>query len=171
MIAMHATPALDNASMTSIMEHVTDSGVFGEGEPTIAWPRLEGLRDGNIVDEAGVASMVKLQRLPSEHIPDFRDQTCLFIQAQRLSPGVEVTPHKDPVPSGGHVIATAVLDGSSHVRVGNVVFRVGQGDVYALTGPARYQVDHEVYSSTQERTSITLRYGLDCTGAPSALVR
>ena len=34
-----------------------------------------------------------------------------------------------------------------------------EGDMYALVGPARDDVDHEVYSGTIDRLSVTVRYG------------
>lgn len=45
------------------------------------------------------------------------------------------------------------------MRVGGVAFAVGEGDLYALVGAARDDVDHEVYSGRDDRLSVTIRYG------------
>ena len=45
------------------------------------------------------------------------------------------------------------------MRVGGVAFAVGEGDLYALVGAARDDVDHEVYSGREDRLSVTIRYG------------
>ena len=45
------------------------------------------------------------------------------------------------------------------MRVGGVAFAVGEGDLYALVGAARDDVDHEVYSGREDRLSVTVRYG------------
>ena len=74
----------------------------------------------------------------------FSDRRCLFIQAQRLEPGAEVSAHRDALPYGGDRIATVVLTGSSHVRVGSQTFQVNAGDCYAIAHDARYVVEHEV---------------------------
>ena len=44
------------------------------------------------------------------------------------------------------------------MRVGAVKFVVEAGDMYILTGPARDNVDHEVYAGFGDRTSVTFRY-------------
>ena len=44
------------------------------------------------------------------------------------------------------------------MRVGEVVVNLQVGDLYAISGSARWNVDHEVHASTSDRLSITLRY-------------
>ena len=44
------------------------------------------------------------------------------------------------------------------MRVGNVVLGVDEGDVYVLTGAARWHVKHEVLPPTNDRMSLTVRF-------------
>eukprot|EP00928_Gymnodinium_smaydae_P052031 TRINITY_DN3575_c0_g1_i1.p1 TRINITY_DN3575_c0_g1~~TRINITY_DN3575_c0_g1_i1.p1 ORF type:complete len:327 (-),score=55.63 TRINITY_DN3575_c0_g1_i1:140-1090(-) len=159
MLPLHASPALDAATARRVLP----GHVFGEegtagADPVSGWPHLQTLLSEGV---EGAQDLLELQRLPARHVRAFADQPCLFIQAQALEPGAEVTAHKDPLPDGGHLIATAVIEGSSDVRVGSVRFRVDAGDVYFLADDARYEVEHEILASAAKRVSITLRYGLD----------
>merc|ERR1719277_1728020 len=99
-------------------------------------------------------------------IKDFAKQPCLFLQAQALERGAEVTPHRDALPYGGDMIATLVVEGANEVQVGPVRFRVEPGDLYAIAHGARYDMEHQVGASPRDRFSVTLRYGL---GFPDAL--
>ena len=53
------------------------------------------------------------------------------------------------------------------MRVGGVIFTVAEGDLYALVGSARDDVDHEVYAGRSDRLSVTVRYGARAAGADS----
>lgn len=161
MMPLHANPALDTADADAALSGID---VFGEpgsqgADPVAGWQRL-----GDFVAEhwEGARELEELQRLPQVAIGDFATQRCLFLQAQILQSGAEVTPHRDALPFGGHMIATAVVEGSSEIRVGSIQFRVESGDMYAIAHAARYEVEHEVFSTPYDRFSITLRYGLEC---------
>ena len=43
---------------------------------------------------------LRLQQLPQQLIEMFHDEPCLFIQAQTLEGGAEVTAHRDALPHG-----------------------------------------------------------------------
>ena len=77
---------------------------------------------------------------------------------QHVERGSQVGPHVDDLEKGGEVIATAVVNGASDIRVGDTIVRIEEGDLYSLSGEARYDVDHEVFSSLDDRLSITLRF-------------
>lgn len=104
------------------------------------WPRLAALQG------PGAEALRRMQRTAA--LP-----RCLFVQAQRLQPGAEVTPHRDAVPCGGHAIATVVLRGSSLVRLGHLSFTVAAGDLYTLEHEARYDMEHAVAPSREESAS------------------
>jgi len=168
MMPLHGSPALDEAPAAlsaTALEETLPGHVFGPlgssgADPVHGWPRLRRLLDESR-DGDGARELQELQSMPQEYIQKhFGGQRCLFLQAQSLEPGAEVTAHKDPFPYGGHAIATGVVEGTSDIRVGRVQFRVDTGDIYALVDDARYEVDHEVLSASCSRTSITMRYGL-----------
>lgn len=165
MMPLHAAPALDAETTTRV---ITGLDVFGPpgskgADPLTGWPHLQRLLDEGI---AGAKELQGLQRLPQEVISDFTAEPCLFVQAQVLECGAEVTPHRDALPFGGDMIATVVIEGSSDIRVGSQRFRVDAGDMYAIAHEARYAVEHEVMPAPHDRLSITFRYGL---GFPSSL--
>lgn len=158
MMPLHADPALDDATAQQV---TADLDVFGrpgsQGAQPQRWPRLSGLRDAKAL---GAEELWRLQQLAPQLIDDFGDRRCLFVQAQALQAGAEVSPHRDALPSGGDMIATVVLEGASIVRVGSQRFQVQAGDFYAIGHDARYYVEHEVLSSPRDRLSVTFRYGL-----------
>lgn len=158
MLPVHASPRLD----IELANEILPTHVFGDDGSSGAkhehWPSLDELLLEGV---EGAKELKQLQDLPAMHVSGFRGQPCLFIQAQALESGAEVTAHKDPLPYGGHLIATAVLRGGSDVRVGSVRFRVETGDVYILADDARYNVEHEIEASMEPRISVTLRYGAD----------
>ena len=117
------------------------------------WPLL-----GEVPGEGGEALRL-LERTPAERIGAFASRPPLFVQLQALQRGAVIGAHVDEPGVGGRAIATTVIAGASEVRVGGVAFVVREGDMYALTGPARDDVDHEVYSGTEDRLSVTVRYG------------
>ena len=73
---------------------------------------------------------------------------------------VAVAAHIDADTPPAETVATLSLGAGAHdsVRVGHVAMRVVAGDVYAICGPARWDVDHEVHCSTADRLSLTVRY-------------
>ena len=81
------------------------------------------------------------------------------MQLQALERGAVIAAHVDEPGVGGRAIATTVIAGASDVRVGAVSFVVRAGDMYCLTGAARDDIDHEVYSGTEDRLSVTMRFG------------
>jgi hypothetical protein len=136
---------------------LADLKVFDFTDP-LQWSNLADLTE---VDGAGpgAAQLIALQRDIQAVFPGF-DVPCLFQQVQKLERGAQVTMHKDNLRHGGSAIATAVIDGGTNeIRVGAVTFPVTTGDVYGLVNDARHRVGHAVYSSPQDRLSITLRYG------------
>merc|ERR1712039_207397 len=159
MTPIHASPALKLSTAKSLTE---DQDVFGPVGSRSAdpanWPFLSDLVAESV---EGALDLENAQKLPQLHIGDFGSQPCLFHQAQVLEPGAEVDPHRDAIPMGGDKIATLVLEGSSNIKVGSVVFTASAGDLYALTDHARYDIDHEVAPSFDRRLSMTWRYGLD----------
>ena len=60
------------------------------------------------------------------------------------------------------MLATLSLGPAEHrsdsVRVGGASFGLQAGDLYAISGPARWEVTHEVKASMRDRLSLTLRY-------------
>mmetsp|Transcript_53771 Transcript_53771/g.114789 ORF Transcript_53771/g.114789 Transcript_53771/m.114789 type:complete len:280 (-) Transcript_53771:134-973(-) len=159
MMPLHASPGLDAQKSRAMLEGIE---VFGEpnslgADPVEGWPKLDDLLKRNAV---GAAELLTLQGLPQEHFSDFSGQPCLFLQAQALERGAEVTPHRDALPYGGDMISTLVMEGSNTVRVGPVSFPVEPGDLYGIAGSARYDVEHEVMGASIDRFSITMRYGL-----------
>ena len=121
-------------------------------DPT-TWPLLSALEGG------GGAALRRIEGLPLSRVAAFAGRPALFMQVQALECGAPITAHVDEAEVGGRAIATAVLQGSSEVRVGGVSFECGVGDMYALSGHARDDVDHEVYASRHDRISVTTRYG------------
>ena len=124
------------------------------------WPSLSNwIRK---TESDGAKALVRLQQFleRGELAPEANQERCLFMQIQHLERGSQVGGHIDDLRKGGRVISTAVIDGANDIRVGDRIFRVEPGDVYALASHARYDVDHEVYSSVSDRLSATLRFGL-----------
>ena len=122
----------------------------------LTWPLLSG------IDDRGGAALRHIEDLPPSLLgpPTFSGRLPLFMQLQALERGAPITAHVDEHDVGGRAIATVVLQGSSEVRVGGVTFAVGAGDMYMLEGLARDEVDHEVFSSLEDRVSVTTRYGV-----------
>lgn len=160
MMPIHASPSLDSEETTRFLQGIEvfgDPGSVGS-DPIQGWPRLCALlREGS----SGAEELLALQRLPPELFADFAGQPCLFMQAQALERGAEVTPHRDALPYGGDMITTLVVEGSNVVRVGSASFPVEPGDLYGIARSARYDVEHEVLGASNDRFSITMRYGLD----------
>lgn len=160
MMPLHASPALDAETTRRVIQGIEVFGAPGSpgDDPVGGWPRLAELL---AEDAAGARELMALQRVPQEAFGDFAGQPCLFLQGQALERGAEVTPHRDALPYGGDMIATLVVEGANEVRVGPARFRVEPGDLYGLAGEARYDVEHEVKGASQDRFSVTIRYGLD----------
>lgn len=157
---IHASPALAVSERARVLPGIDVFGYPGSqgADPVNGWPELADLVQQRL---QGADELEDLQHCAQRYIADFEANPCLFIQAQQLEGGVEVPAHIDPLPNGGRMIATTVLEGSSDVRVGPVWFHVEKGDLYALTDFARYDVEHEVAASFNSRLSITIRYGID----------
>lgn len=165
MMPLHAHPPLEMALTKRVICGLDVFGPPGSrgADPLARWPLLGNL----LAEEAiGAAELHGLQVLPQKAIARFADEPCLFVQAQSLECGAEVTPHRDALPFGGDMIATYVIEGSSDVRVGAQRFRVDAGDMYAIADEARYDVEHEVMAAPYDRLSVTFRYGL---GFPAEL--
>ncbi len=84
----------------------------------------------------------------------------VFVQCQLLQRGVAIASHLDAPDPPADVVATLALgDGTDDtVRVGGVVVPLSPGDLYALRGPARWDVEHEVHASRRDRLSLTFRF-------------
>jgi len=132
------------------------------------WPLLKEWRDdaGSVTASRGAGALIRLQTfLESGGLaPEAKNEPCLFIQIQHVERGSQVGAHVDDIAKGGKVIATCVIAGSNDIRVGDCVFRVEPGDVYALASHARYDVEHEVFACTEDRLSATLRFGINAAG-------
>eukprot|EP00966_Prymnesium_polylepis_P190088 4404947-Prymnesium_polylepis.1 len=79
---------------------------------------------------------------------------------QLIERGGCVAAHVDAETPPADVVATLALGEGTRdtVRVGGAVIPLHAGDVYLISGSARWDVDHEVHSSTADRLSVTLRY-------------
>ena len=131
------------------------------------WPNLGDWADKENDDDSrvnlGANALIRLQLFIERGrlAPEAKEEPCLFLQVQHLERGGQVGAHVDDLAKGGKVISTAVISGFNDIRVGNRIFRVEPGDVYALAGRARYDVDHEVLACPDDRLSVTLRFGLN----------
>ena len=141
-----------------------DFEVFG-GPPVEQWLRLEELADSdNLRQRDGAERALRLQRELPELLPclsTLSQPRCLFHQWQLLERGAAVAPHVDAPTPPADVVATLELGPGRRrdsVRVGSASFGLEAGDVYAISGPARWDVTHEVLSSTSDRLSLTLRF-------------
>ena len=73
---------------------------------------------------------------------------------------VAVASHVDAPTPPAEVVATLALGGGRRdsVRVGSAQIDLEPGDVYAISGPARWDVTHEVFASMRDRLSLTVRF-------------
>jgi hypothetical protein len=110
---------------------------------------------------AEVLSKVQRRIQAGELLPRAQNEPCLFVQIQNVIRGGVVGSHIDPVVKGGKVIATLIVNGVTDVRVGDTVLRVEPGDVYGIEGAARYNIEHEVYPTVDDRLTATFRFGHD----------
>ena len=94
-------------------------------------------------------------------LPAAVDEPCLFIQIQNVVRGGVVGSHIDPLVKGGKCISTLIINGTTDVRVGNTVLKVEPGDIYGIEKHARYDVEHEVYATVDDRLTATFRFGHD----------
>ena len=122
-------------------------------------------RANRLGDDDAVCGASVLQRLQAQ-LPDLLPSAidpsslCLFFQWQHLERGTAVAPHVDANRPPADTVATLSLGSGAHdtVRVGHAKLRVTAGDLYAISGHARWDVDHEVHCSTSDRLSLTFRY-------------
>ena len=135
-------------------DELRDFEVFGGEDPTL-WLRIPSL-----VEEGwpGAAVLHELTsgRMPQLGIPGM--ERASFLQLQYLQRGSGIHPHIDAAIPKAEVVATIGLEGSAVVRVGNVELFVGEGDLYVITGKARWEVKHEVLPSRADRLSTTIRF-------------
>ena len=111
----------------------------------------------------GLSRLIALQReLPSmlPCISSMPRPRALFVQLQHLERGRAIAAHLDAPTPPADVVATLSLGtgGRDTVRVGPAHFRVVAGDVYAISGKARWEMSHEVHASMSDRLSLTFRY-------------
>jgi hypothetical protein len=163
--------------------HLADFEVFG-GARVCEWLSLEQLAqmpttgrgveqsevpcepDNEPVPDAARAGAVRLRRLQREVIEQLPcvkalvQPVCMFHQLQMLERGVSIEAHIDAPTPPADVVATLSLGGgaSERVRVGHVQINLSAGDMYAISGAARWDVSHEVLASTSDRLSLTLRF-------------
>ena len=73
---------------------------------------------------------------------------------------VAVASHVDAPTPPAEVVATLALGGGRRdsVRVGSAQIDLEPGDVYAISGSARWDVTHEVFASMRDRLSLTVRF-------------
>ena len=69
-----------------------------------------------------------------------------------------VAAHVDAPSPPADVVVTLSLGPGGACRVGPARFGLEAGDVYAISGPARWEVTHEVHASVHDRLSLTLRF-------------
>lgn len=140
--------------------------VFGSA-PVDDWLCLARLaermqHDGHDDAARGAARLRRLQAALPELLPVAIDPSayCMFYQWQELERGVAVAAHIDASTPPADTVVTLSLGTGSHdsVRVGDVAMRVVAGDIYAISGRARWDVDHEVFCSTSDRLSLTIRF-------------
>ena len=75
-----------------------------------------------------------------------------------LQRGASIRPHIDAGSPRADVVGTVGLTGDAVVRVGAAELLLAPGDAYLLSGPARWDVKHEVLASTQDRLTLTMRF-------------
>jgi hypothetical protein len=122
---------------------------------------MDGSIDDAVIKGALVLSSVQKRIQCGEILPKAIDEPCLFIQIQNVIRGGVVGSHIDPLVKGGKCITTLIVNGVTDVRVGNTVLKVEPGDLYGIEGNARYNIEHEVYATVDDRLTATLRFGYD----------
>jgi|EP00900_Chrysochromulina_parva_P007375 hypothetical protein len=164
----HAGDSRALSSRALQRQHFSGFEVFDKA-PVDEWLCLasltESMQPGADAADArlGAATLRRLQTdLPNSwmHGAISADASCMFFQWQHLERGTAVAAHIDADVPPADTVATLSLGTGAHdtVRVGRVVFPLRAGDVYAICGEARWHVDHEVYCSTSDRLSLTIRF-------------
>lgn len=129
------------------------------------WPHLETwCAHDNADAAAGARVLVHVQQRIQEKgelLPKAVGLPCLFVQIQNVIRGGVVGSHVDPLVKGGKAIATLVINGVTDVRVGDTLLRVEPGDLYGLESHARYNIEHEVLPTVDDRLTATFRFGHD----------
>ena len=149
------------ASADAQRRHLSDFEVFGRA-PVDEWLRLDALSEEQPTS-SGAEWLRHLQRTLPTRLPcvaSLASPLCSFHQFQLLERGCTISPHIDAPTPPAEVVATLSLGTGSRdsVRVGPATLQVVAGDVYAISGKARWDVTHEVHSSTNDRLSVTLRF-------------
>ena len=135
-----------------------DFEVFGGVDPK-SWLSLSALQastDVRVQQGAVLLSDLIRHRLPRLGVPHM--QVPSFLQLQTLERGCGIMPHIDAATPRAEAVATLGLIGTCQVRVGPVLLPVAAGDMYVLTGEARWHVKHEVLPPFQDRMSCTVRF-------------
>ena len=135
-----------------------DFEVFGGVDPK-SWLSLSALQastDVRVQQGAVLLSDLIRHRLPQLGVPHM--QVPSFLQLQTLERGSGIMPHIDAATPRAEAVATLGLIGTCQVRVGPVLLPVAAGDMYVLTGEARWHVKHEVLPPFQDRMSCTVRF-------------
>ena len=181
MAPMRPHPAEGGTSATAQRAHLNGFEVFDSADVT-TWLSLEclereaakggdgGLGGIDILAHAGTARLRRLQAEARSMLPCIaslpQPALCAFHQFQLLERGARIASHVDAPLPPADVVATLSLgapcgiddDASSTVRVGHVRISLRAGDLYAISGAARWQVAHAVDGSTSDRLSLTMRY-------------
>ena len=163
-IASHGAVSGSNSAVSGTKRGVVVDGFVAGGAEVDT--HSEALR--------GAASLRRLQTALPDRLPGAigADCRCVFFQWQELERGTCVAPHVDAdTPPADTVVTLSLGRGASDsVRIGHVAMEVLAGDVYAISGPARWDVEHEVHCSTSDRLSLTLRFASEAslggTGTP-----
>jgi hypothetical protein len=132
--------------------------VFGGVSPQ-SWLFLSALansRDEKVQQGGALLSQLVWNRMPALGIATM--QVPSFLQLQALERGNGIQPHIDAAVPRADAVATIGLVASTVIRVGPVLLRVNAGDLYVLTGAARWSVKHEVLPPTRDRMSLTTRF-------------
>jgi hypothetical protein len=145
---------------TAAQRGLDEFEVFDRSHPR-NWLSLRRLLDSETADVARGARVLRrvidsiVEKLPGALSPR---AGCDFLQFQYLERGASVTPHVDAPSPPADVVATLILSGDSSIVVGDVAVELRVGDVYAIAGAARWDVEHEVRPSFADRLTLTLRY-------------
>ena len=135
--------------------------------PDLPWlgvPPEQWLRAGHFartschIVRAGARQLVALPRRLRSLMPTGTSKTaremscCSFLQLQSLQRGAEIRPHLDAASPTADVVGTLGVLGEARIRVGAVEVDIREGDAYLLSGPARWDVKHEVSRNSSLRS-------------------
>lgn len=163
MMPINSVQRPQDAARSSDLQKLLLSLQSANNTDPVTWPYLEEWCEPAYTECSGAQSLALVQQRiqNGELLPTAFNEPCLFIQIQNVIRGGVVGSHIDPLVKGGKCIATLIINGITDVRVGNTVFQVEPGDIYGIEGHARYNIEHEVHPTVDDRLTATLRFGHD----------